>query len=289
MYLRKGNLQFLVEQDNNEKSLKIKGFKKLTDERRGGDYFGFVEEDILEKDFEKILPLEVVEIIEDNIEFSVDGHDLKEILDRFIHFKVLNKENKVIEMNVHTEREISDLEKFAFQITLEPKIYLREKVKSILETISNVQNVMHKQTGLINAQSFGDVLDEVMDFLYEAKIEGVMVIVTLEGFPNFRRDNGKKKADEMLGEIGYVMKSSFRSRDIVSYLGLGKFAIVLVKTFKDEAIYPIKRLESAMKKAGLVSSKISFNVRYESLDLGSEAKDEIEKIKSGEINYTISI
>lgn len=289
MYLRKGNLQFFVTQDNEAKTLFIEDFKKAIDERREGDYFGFEEGQVKGNDFKKFLPEDINEIIDDNIEFTQEGVDLGEVLSKIINFKVVTLDNQMVEMNVYSEREISDLEKLKFKVTLEPKIHLREKIKSILDSISTIQDVTHKQTGLINDQSFVMVLDEVMDFLYDSKLEGVLAVVTLEGFPNFRMENGREKADEILGKIGHVMKMNFRARDVVAYLGLGKFAVILVKTFEDEVIYPVKRLESSLKKAGVLNSKLSYNVRYKQMDLTSEVGDEIEQVKTKKIDYTMSV
>jgi diguanylate cyclase (GGDEF)-like protein len=289
MYLRKGNIQFYIKQNNQEKTFIIDGFKKAVDDRREGDYFGYEEPEVKGNDFRKLLPSEITDIIEDNVEFSHEGCDLKEVLDKVINFKIVSQKNQLVEMNIYTERQISDMDNFNFQVTLEPKIHLREKVKSIIDTISTVQDVYHKQTGLINSQCFPEILDEIMDFLFDVKLEGVMLIVTLEGFPNFRRENGKEKADEILEKIGVIMRSNFRARDIVGYLGLGKFAVVLIKTFEDETIYPIKRLESNLKKNGLLTSKLSYNARFKQIDLETTATDAIELIKNKELDYTISI
>ncbi|HCR86495.1 MAG TPA: hypothetical protein DIV86_07455 [Alphaproteobacteria bacterium] len=288
MYLRKGNLQFLVTQDNNSRSLSIDSFRKVVDDRRNGDYFGFDEADLKGVDFKRFLPSDIIELIDDNVEFSMEGNDLKEVLSKIIHFKVVTKENKLIEMNVSAEREISDLENLKFRIILEPKIHLQEKIKSILESISSVQEVINEHTGLINESSFIEVLDEVMDFLYDSKIEGVLAVITLEGFPNFRMENGKENADEMLLEIGKIIKNNFRVRDVIGYLGFGKFAVLMVKTFEDEAMPPIKRLESSLQKNGLLNNRLTFNARFKLLDLSLDAKEELENIKNKKIDYSMS-
>lgn len=288
MYLRKGNLQFIITQDNNEKTLNINQFKKAVDERREGDYFGYDEEALVGRDFRNLLPEDIKEIINENLEFDFEAQDMKDILNHIINFKIINSSEKPLDMNVHIERDISTAERQNFEIVLERKYHLRDKIKSILAGISEVQNAYQEGMNILTSDSFEIVLDEVMDYLYEMKLESILMVISVEGFPLIRRNEGAEKTDDIINDVAGVIRNTFRSRDVPAYLGMGKFSVVMLRTFEDEVIYPIKRFESNLKIADVLKSKISFNIRYEKLDIRMKARDMLELVKAAQVKYTIN-
>ncbi len=151
-----------------------------------------------------------------------------------------------------------------------------------------MQDAYHTGTNLLNQDTFLYTLDEVMDYLYEIKVESVLMVLSLEGFPLIRRNEGKEKTDELIKNVAGVIKTTFRSRDVPAYLGLGKFGVIMLRTFEDEVMYPLKRLESNMKLANLFKRRISLNARYEKLDLGLKARDMIEAVKNAQVKHTIN-
>ncbi|MDX1949610.1 MAG: diguanylate cyclase [Rickettsiales bacterium] len=288
MYLRKGNLKFVIEQNNPEKSLKISQFRKSVDDRRGGDYFGYDEDAIVGKDFRILLPEDIKEIFDENLDFAFDGNDLKDIVSHIITFKIKNAGGEVIDMNAFAERDISTEEKQQFNLILEKKYFLRDKVKSILQELSHTKNAIDEHTKLINHDVFVHTLDEIMDYLYEIKVESVLLILSVEGFSNIRKSDGKDKSDEIISKIAEVISSNFRARDVVSYLGLGKFAVAMLRTFDDEVVYPLKRLESNLKLADIFKYDISINARFERIDVGLKAADMIDLVKASQVKLTIN-
>lgn len=286
MYLRKGNLKFVVTQDNINRKIVINDLIKIIDDRREGDYFGINSEQLKGKDFREVLPSDLNEIINENIEYNIEGNDLKNVVDKIIHFRVLDKDKKPIDMNAHVERDVSTVgDSLNFSVILERKIFLRDKIKTILSSLSEYQQVNHPVTGVINTAAFYEITEELLDFLHETSVEAVMCIVSIEGFPLIRMSDGKEKSNEMLAKIGLVMKTNFRSKDVVGYLGFGRFAILMVRTFEDEVSYPLKRLESNLRKQGVLNSKITYNARFQKVDLQMDSKAIIETIKNKKVDF----
>jgi diguanylate cyclase (GGDEF)-like protein len=288
MYLRKGNLRFSVTQDNIEKKLLVDDLVKSIDDRRGGDYFGYQPQELLGHDLREFLPEDVSDILNDNIEFSLEGNDLKTVLEKIINFQILNHDKHIVDMNAYIERSISTPEKLSFSVVLERKIFLQEKIKSILASISEYQQIIHDLSGLINTSAYYEVLNELMDFLYDTNVEAVLCVISIEGFPVIRMHEGKEAADDVISKVGKVLSSTLRTRDISGYIGFGKFAILMVRTFEDEVIYPIKRIESNFRKEGVLNSKISYNVRFQKIEMNMDAKDAIEMVRDKKIDYTMS-
>ncbi len=288
MYLRKGNLKFTVTQDNIGKTLIIDELIKSVDERRGGDYFGYQEGQLVGQDLRGLLPEEVAEILDDNIEYNLEGNDLKTVVEKIINFRVRDPQKKEIDMSAHVERYISTPEKLSFQLVLERKIFLKEKIKEIADKIAKHKQVMHDLTGLIDEEPYEQLLDELMDFLYESRVEAIMCVISVEGFPMIRMNDGREKVDELIQKIGAVFRSTFRGKDIIGYLGHGKFGIFMVRTFEDEVIYPLRRLESNLRREGLINPKITFNARFMPVDMETEAKNLIESVKNKSTDYTMT-
>jgi len=212
MYLRKGNLRFDVKQNNADKSLLISEFKHTVDKRDDGDYFGFSNVDLQGKDIRTLLPVDIDEILDENIEYESDGNDFKAVVEKIINFKILNKAKVPLDMNAHVERDISDYENL--------------KV-------------------------------------------------------------GRARMDEILRKTAYAIKTTFRLRDIPSYMGVGHFAVTMVKTYPDEVVHPLKRLQSSLRKEGILTSSISINARFKEIDLGLEVDEVISKIKTKSIDVTL--
>lgn len=288
MYLRKGNLKFTVTQDNLEKKLLVEDLVKAIDERREGDYFGYQKEELVGHDIREILPEEVSEILNDNIEYSLEGNDFKTVIEKIIKFKVLNSQKSEIDMNPYIERSISTPEKLSFSVLLEKKIFLQDKIKSILASISEHQQVFDSLTGLINSDSYNKVLNELMDFLYEVKVEAVLCIISVEGFAAIEMNDGKDKSNDIIKKVGGVLLSTLRTKDVSGYLGFGRFAVIMVRTFEDEVVYPLRRIESNLRKAGILNSKIGYNARYKKIDMESDVKDAIDIVSNKPIDYTMS-
>lgn len=289
MYLRKGNLKLNVTQDNIKNSIIINELQKSVDKRDEGDFFGYSNIDLKGRELKSILPEDINEILDDNIEYNPSGNDLKSVLEKIIRFKVKNKKGDDFDMNAYVERAMAEGDNLSFDITLEKKIHLKEKIKSILSGIHEVQMVEHPKAKLMNAEAYSQVLDEVFDFLYETKISAVMLIMSIDGYPMLRRNLGHKKIEEILQKISYTLKTTLRNRDISAYLGVGHFAVTMVKTYPDEVIFPLKRLEQNLRREGVLNSKISMNARYKLIDLGLSVQDAINQVKTKDIDYRLDV
>ena len=287
MYVRKGNLKFSVTQDNSSKTILIDDFVKAESDKEG-DYFGFTSDDVVSKDFREILPEEIQEIIDDNVEFTFEGFDLKEVLDKVINFKVKNSKGLPVDMNAYIERMLSTSDKLSFEVVMERKIFLRDKIKEILSAIPDQEGIYDDATSMLADKHYVAVLDDVMDFLYDAMIESVFLIVSVEGFTLFRRESGMEKTNQLLAKTSDAIKTTFRTRDICGYLGAGRFGVMLVKTPEEDVKYPLARLESNLKKNGVISSGVSFNARFEKADLSSEAMDMIDSVRLKEPDMSLS-
>jgi diguanylate cyclase (GGDEF)-like protein len=261
---------------------------KSVDERNDGDFFGFSNVDIKGKKFQEIVPKEIAEIIDDNIEFTQEGNDFKSVVEKIIRFKIFNNKNEVLDMNAFVERKLTENDVMGFELILEKKIHLKEKIKSILSGIHEVRMIEHKNTKLMNSEAYNHVLDEILDFLHENKIVASMMVISIDGYPMLRRRLGRKKIDELLKKISHSLKVTFRTRDIIAYLGVGNFAVTMVKTFPDEVVHPLKRLEQNFRKEGVFNSSLSINARYKNIDLETEVNDLINQVKSKEIDKVLT-
>lgn len=289
MYLRKGNLKFTVTQDNISQGIIIDDFVQSVDKRDEGDFFGYKGAELEGKSLFGILPEDICEILNDNIEYTVEGNDFKSVVEKIIRFKVLSKDKQSFDMNAHVEMREADNDRMVFEMVLEKRIHLKEKINNILSGINAVQRVEHPKAKLMSSDVYCQVLDEVFDFLYDAKIPAVMLVLSVDGYPMLRRSLGRKGSDEVLKKISYVIKSTLRTRDIVSYLGVGHFAVTMIKTYPDEVVYPLKRLLSNLKREGVISSKVSVNVRYKAVDLELDVAEVIEQVKMKDIDDSFKV
>ena len=161
-------------------------------------------------------------------------------------------------------------------------------VKTESEHIEELQSLVNKDglTGVYNHRFFCDVLKNIIKSS-EAENKSVsMIFMDIDYFKYYNDLYGHQKGDEILKEIGYILKHNVRDRDIVARYGGEEFAIILPDTKEKEAIIIAEKIRELIEKAkfdgeenqpnGKITVSIGVSVYPE------KAKNDIELIKSSD-------
>jgi GGDEF domain-containing protein len=290
MYVRKGNIKFVIVQDNIEKTLKIESIEKPKGETSPA--FGYNEAELIGADFVKILTPETAELLGDYIEYNFSGVDLKEVCDKIIHFKMVDAEKTHFEVDTHIERAISMPERQVFMMLVEKRLYLRDRIKNIIAA-QNDNEKIDEETGLMHRITYLNVLDEIMDFLNDNQaITSLIYTIRVDNFEEISGANYPDKTNMLVTGVAEAIKKGFRAGDIIAYLGQGVFSAILIRINPDEAQIPIGRFETRLRSAMLASSTgINFSVicNHENVDLEMETRALIEKCKKNKHAYEIKL
>lgn len=290
MYVRKGNIKFVVVQDNLGKTLKIESIQKPKDDQNPA--YGYDESDLIGNDFSKIVSEDVNESLEDYIEYDFSGADFKDVCDKIIKFEVVDAQNKTHEMNAHIERDVSMPERQVFMILLEKRLYLHDRIKAVMNAIPPEAR-QDESTGFLSRNTYMNVLDAVMDFLDENRsITGMLYVFRIDNYDELERTHGGAKVMQLVTEVSNSAKKGFRTRDIIGYLGNGVFSAILLRIEDAEALIPIRRFESKLRAAMIPAvTGVSINVinTYGNIDLEMESRALVEKCKQSKKLYEIKL
>ncbi len=290
MYVRKGNIKFVIVQDNLEKTLKIESVERP----KGDDNlpYGYYIEDLEGQNFSRMLSPETLEIIDDYIEYDFDGADFKEVCDKIIKFEIIDAGKEKLEMNLHIERGVSTPERQVFILLLEHRLYLRDRIKAVIDAQPADQRI-DEQTGLMHKVTFLEVLEETMDFLNDNQsITSLIYTVSIKDYEDIKAKHGFDMSERIVEEVAEAIKKGFRSRDVVGYLGEGVFSAIMLRIDESEAKIPLGRFEVKIRSAMVqVSTGVDFTVvsHYDQIDLNMEARALIEKCKKSKKFYEIEL
>jgi len=122
---------------------------------------------------------------------------------------------------------------------------LEKEVKKRTNQLTRVAE-MDSITGLMNRSSFDKELEILLDKSKEDETEHVLVYLDLDQFKIVNDTCGHSAGDELLRQIGILMKKRVRDVDLLARLGGDEFGIVFVNTDLKIAEALSKRLLSAI-------------------------------------------
>lgn len=103
-------------------------------------------------------------------------------------------------------------------------------------------------TGLLNHKTFMERLDQEFRRASRYKSPLSVLMLDLDGFKEINDTYGHIKGDEVLREVGEILKASVRAADIVARYGGDEFSIILPETTKQEAYAVAEKLHRAIRE-----------------------------------------
>ncbi len=103
-------------------------------------------------------------------------------------------------------------------------------------------------TGLYNQMHFFELLDLETKKSLRYSLNYSLIIFDVDHFKNFNDSNGHLRGSETLKAIGAIMKSKFRSTDLLAKYGGDEFVIILPQTDKVGAYLAAERLRESVEK-----------------------------------------
>jgi diguanylate cyclase (GGDEF)-like protein/putative nucleotidyltransferase with HDIG domain len=117
-------------------------------------------------------------------------------------------------------------------------------------------NVTDELTGLLNHRSFQECFNQEIEKAAHSRGNFSLLILDLDFFKTYNDIYGHKMGDDILREIGQLIRNSIRGTDIGGRYGGDEFAIVLLHTPAEGASTVAERirhrLQSAMEQRGIM-------------------------------------
>ncbi len=121
-----------------------------------------------------------------------------------------------------------------------------------------VQSQTDGLTGLFNQRHFFKMIENEMKRAKRIPYPLSLMMLDVENFGTFNQTNGRRRGDELLKELGAVIRRCIRKDlDIACRYGGDEFAIILPNSEKDQALSVARRIqERATRKLGGIEVKV---------------------------------
>lgn len=199
-------------------------------------------------------------------------------LDNYPIEHLFNREPKLLEiLKSETTQEFSvmiDGEKRFFEISSLPLGTLNDKKTKMFKSIRDItekKKVQEKLTvlattdslsGLYNRAEFIKMAQRELSWAKRYNNKLSLLMIDLDLFKTINDTFGHAAGDEVIREMGNMIKTNFRKADFAGRLGGEEFAVLLKNTSLDEAKGAAKKFQEAVSRKKVIYGKqeISFTV-----------------------------
>lgn len=156
------------------------------------------------------------------------------------------------------------------------------------EHISKLEELVNKDglTQVFNHRYFHDTLKEQVAISEKYKEPISMIFVDIDYFKNYNDSYGHQKGDEVLRNIGRILRDNVRQDDIPARYGGEEFAVILPNTTEQEALSIADKIRKTIESTkfygeenqpnGLLTASMGISTYPD------KAKDDVELIKSAD-------
>lgn len=238
---RKNDAVITVKQNNDGKSLEIAGLNPAAEKLTG-----YSMDDVVNSDFMMLLPVTIRDAVAGNIEFENDGNDLATVLRKVPEFKLLNKENKNVNVSLKIFYVISSE-------TAKPEFELLMRDIRLLKKIEELKNKAHEEENVDSLQDdkqYDFVANKITlanNYVKDENVEVTFAILKADQYESLFESDGDiitEKVDKYLID---TVQGTLRTADICSPLSDGMVGIMLFDCNGDDACGVFNRLLSKIK------------------------------------------
>lgn len=164
----------------------------------------------------------------------------------------------------------------------------KEKLKTIFKltyllhinlesNLLRIEATTDKLTGLYTRKYYEEAFEELINNTKTTEGSFSFLMLDIDGFKNINDSYGHRKGDEVLQEIGKILKSLVRSTDIVARYGGEEFAILLKNVEKEEAMDVAEKIRKAIYSINIkgIDIPISISIGISIFPQHSQFKEEL--------------
>jgi len=126
---------------------------------------------------------------------------------------------------------------------LQKKIVELQKAKEELRQLAITDGL----TGLYNYRYFKEQLSQEINRAVRHNLNVSLIMIDIDHFKNFNDKNGHPAGDQVLRQIGYLLKNNIRNIDMAARYGGEEFALILIETEKDSALIVAEKIRKLIE------------------------------------------
>lgn len=226
-----------VKQDNDKMMIVIES----VDDPHGfvAEILGSSAADMHNMQISHFLPDDIMETIDEYVDYSPDGHaDFDTVIRRMPHFALLPNQGRRVFLEQRIERSVSEDTNPRFMLKLSPPSNPFADEYAQLQALK-LQESELAHIPVPDRAVFENALEIAYDMLHkDSTVPCCVGMLAINRFETLPIDATKTVMHAVLSSI----KSNLRDTDLVAYLGAGKVAILMPETGYDTADIPLKRM-----------------------------------------------
>ena len=131
-------------------------------------------------------------------------------------------------------------------------------------------------TGLANRRHFRSVIEREIDRVARSGETALLLMLDIDHFKQINDTHGHQAGDEVLRQIGAVIRASFRESDIYGRLGGEEFAVLLADTTLEAALRIAEQLGKSIAEMPLMLEKTRTQRLTASLGVASASAEDMD-------------
>ncbi len=138
----------------------------------------------------------------------------------------------------------------------------RHRMQAALRSLSLLDDL----TGLYNRRGFLRLAEQHLKLAGRTKRGSLLVFADLDGLKEINDTHGHPQGDQALQDTAGLLRSTFRTSDVIARIGGDEFAILAIEAHQDSGEILTKRLQEKLKEANASRRpyvlSVSFGVAY---------------------------
>ena len=141
-------------------------------------------------------------------------------------------------------------------------------------------------TGLKNRRYVREFLRQIIDRSKNQDLRVTLLVFDIDDFKHYNDTNGHPAGDEVLRQIGKILKNNTKRKDIVARYGGEEFVIILPNTTKKDAVIVAEKLRKTVEEYKFVNEKSQpggkVTITFGLADYPEEADSAVELMKKAD-------
>jgi GGDEF domain-containing protein len=194
---------------------------------------GFSRNELLGKDFIDLLPARLAENLVDYVEYEQGGSDIADVMRRVRDMAFLHRLGNMIPLSMRVVTGVALGEHVQVLLVLGMQESMSDEVmKSIM--LIKAEEQLDALSGITDYQSFVAQCELVEHHITHGHFSASLLLVHL--------DAPQQLDTESLPVLSLIIKRCLRGSDLLTYLGDGFFAAILLKASTEQARIPMQRM-----------------------------------------------